>query len=154
MLKRIVVDASLIIDLYAAPNEVRASIAEEVTSWITKHLVEAYAPKLLIVEVVGVLSRYLSEEELNLVLDTLPSVKLISEEVIYEEVIRIARGTGSRAADAYYIAVASTVNGALLTNDKKQVQNARKAGIEAYYLIEEMKRARRNILPSDVYSEN
>lgn len=30
--KRVVVDASLIIDLYAAPNDIRASTAEEVLS--------------------------------------------------------------------------------------------------------------------------
>jgi len=136
--KKVVVDASLIVDLYAAPNEERASIAEEVVTWISKGVIEAYAPKLLIVEVVGVLSRYLSGEELDLVLDSLPLIKLIPEESIYEEAIRIARETGSRAADAYYIAVALTINGALLTNDRRQGQNARKAGVKAYYLIEEI----------------
>jgi len=125
----------------------RASIAEEVVTWISKGVIEAYAPKLLIVEVVGVLSRYLSGEELDLVLDSLPLIKLIPEESIYEEAIRIARETGSRAADAYYIAVALTINGALLTNDRRQAQNARKAGVKAYYLIEEIKEARRYIIP-------
>ena len=147
MPKKVVVDASLIVDLYAAPNEERASIAEEVVTWISKGVIEAYAPKLLIVEVVGVLSRYLSGEELDLVLDPLPLIKLIPEESIYEEAIRIARETGSRAADAYYIAVALTINGALLTNDRRQAQNARKAGVKAYYLIEEIKEARRYIIP-------
>lgn len=64
--KRVVVDASVIIDLYAAPDDRRASIAEEVMSWITGGFVEAYAPKLLVVEVPGVLARYLSEEEPNI----------------------------------------------------------------------------------------
>ncbi len=140
--KKVVVDASLIVDLYAAPTEERASIAEEVVTWITRGIVEAYAPKLLIVEVIGVLSRYLSEEELDLVLDTLPPIKLIPEEIIYEKAIQVARRTGSRAADAYYIAVALTVNGILLTNDRKQAQNARKVNVEAYYLPEEMKKVR------------
>jgi len=58
--KKAVINASLIIDLNAAPNEERASIVEEVATWITKSVVEAYTPKLLMVEVVGVLSRYLS----------------------------------------------------------------------------------------------
>ena len=140
--RKVVIDASLVIDLYAAPNEDRASIAEEVARVITQGGVEAYAPKLLIVEITGVLSRYLSEEELNLVLDTLPPIKLIPEEAIYEEAIKIARRTGSRAADAYYIAVATTVNGVLLTNDRKQAQNAKKFGVEAYYLMENMEKVR------------
>ena len=146
--KRVVVDASLIIDLYAAPNDMRASIAEEVLSWITAGLVEAYAPKLLMVEVLGVLARYLSEEDLELVTSSFPPIKLVPEEVFYNEAIRIARSTGSRAADAYYIAVTSIVSGILLTNDKQQRQNAKKAGIEAYYLIEEKEKAKQSILLS------
>ncbi|OYT47830.1 MAG: hypothetical protein B6U85_04245 [Desulfurococcales archaeon ex4484_42] len=146
--KRVVIDASLIIDLYAAPNDMRASIAEELASWIAAHLVEAYAPKLLMVEVLGVLARYLSEKDLDLVMVSFPQIKLVPEEVFYDEAIKIARSTGSRAADAYYIAVASIVNGVLLTNDKQQSQNAKKAGIEAYYLIEEKEKAKQNILSS------
>ena len=140
--RKVVIDASLVIDLYAAPNENRASMAEDVARLIMQGDVEAYAPKLLIVEITSVLSRYLSEEELNLVLDTLPPIKLIPEEAIYEEAIKVARRTGSRAADAYYIAVATTVNGILLTNDRKQAQNAKKFGIKAYYLIEDMEKTR------------
>ena len=131
--KRVVVDASVIIDLYAAPDDRRASIAEEVMSWVTAGFVEAYAPKLLVVEVLGVLARYLSEEKLELVTSSIPPIKLVPEEVFYDEAVRIARRTGSRAADAYYIATALTINGILLTNDRRQKQSARKAGIEAYY---------------------
>ena len=146
--RRVVVDASLVIDLYAAPSDARASIAEEAFSWVAARLVEAYAPRLLMVEVAGVLARHLSEEDLSLVLASFPPVRLVPEELFYDEALRIARSTGLRAADAYYIAVASVVNGVLLTNDKRQGQNARKAGIEAYYLIEEMKKARQSLVSS------
>jgi len=83
--KRVVVDASVIIDLYAAPDDRRASIAEEVMSWVTAGFVEAYAPKLLVVEVLGVLARYLSEEKLELVTSSIPPIKLVPEEVFYDE---------------------------------------------------------------------
>ncbi len=73
--RRVVIDASLVIDLYAAPNDMRASIAEEVLSWINTHIVEAYAPKLLMVEVVGVLARYLSKEDLELAIYLLSTNK-------------------------------------------------------------------------------
>lgn len=142
MLRKVVLDASLLIDLYAAPNEDRASIAEEIARLVAQGAVEAYGPKLLIVEIVGVLSRYLSEEELDLVLDTLPAIKLVPEEAIYEKAVKAARKTGSRAADAYYIAVAIIVNGILSTNDKRQAQSAKKLGVEAYYLLRDMERVR------------
>lgn len=143
--KNIVVDASLILDLYAAPDEERASIAEEVTGWIMRGLVEAYAPKLLVVEVVGVLSRYLSEKDLDRVLASLPPIRLVPEGTIYEEVLQIVRKTGSRAIDGYYIAVASVVNGVLLTNDRTQSQNARRADLRAYYLIKELEDTKREL---------
>ncbi|MCE4607354.1 MAG: type II toxin-antitoxin system VapC family toxin [Caldisphaeraceae archaeon] len=146
--KRLAIDASLIIDLYAAPNDIRASIAEEVLSWISARIVEAYAPKLLMVEVIGVLARYLSEEDLELVITSFLPIKLLPEEIFYNEAIKVARSTGSRAADTYYITVASIVNGILLTNDKRQKQNAKKASIESYYLIEEKKEAKQRILQS------
>lgn len=144
--KKIVIDASLIIDLYAAPNDIRASIAEDVMSWVASHLVEAYAPKLLVIEVLGVLARHLPKEDLDLVITSFPPIRLLPEEAFYDEAVKIACNTGSRAADTYYIAVASTVNGTLLTNDKRQAQNARKSGIEAYYLVEEMEKAKQNIV--------
>jgi len=100
------------------------------------------------VEVLGVLARHLSEEDLELITSSFPPIKLVPEEVFYNEAIRIARSTESRAADAYYIAVASIVNGILLTNDKQQRQNVKKAGIEAYYLIEEKEKAKQSILLS------
>ena len=48
----------------------------------------------MVVEIVGVLSRYLSEEELDPVLDTLPMIKLIPEEAIYEKAVKVARKQG------------------------------------------------------------
>ena len=49
--------------------------------------------------------------------------------------------TGSRAADAYFIATAKLTNSILITNDKIMARNAKKAGIESYYLIEEFGKA-------------
>ena len=49
--------------------------------------------------------------------------------------------TGSRAADAYFIATAKLTNSILITNDRVMAKNAKKAGIETYYLIEEFDEA-------------
>lgn len=143
MVKRVVIDASVLVDLYAAPSEERAAIAESIASWVVKGLIESYAPKLMMVELSGVLSRHLTPNELKRVLNSLPPIKLFPEETFYDEALRLAQETGSRAADTYYIAVAAITNSPLLTNDRKQAENARKAGIEAYYLINEFEAAKK-----------
>ena len=94
LVKRIAIDVSVIIDLYAVSNDVRASIAEEVASWAAKNLVEAYAPKSLVVEVFGVLARHLSREELDLVAASFPPIRLVPEEAFHDKAIEIARSTG------------------------------------------------------------
>ena len=50
---------------------------------------------------------------------------------------QVALDTGCRAIDAYFIATAKLTNSILVTNDRIMVNNAKKANIEAYYLIEE-----------------
>ncbi len=43
--------------------------------------------------------------------------------------------------DAYFIATANLTNSILITKDKVIAKNAKKVGIEAYYLIEEFDKA-------------
>ena len=57
----------------------------------------------------------------------------------------IAFETGSRAIDAFYIAAAEIKNAILVSNDKIQVESARKFGVEAYYLLEEFDRVKEKI---------
>ncbi|NOR78685.1 MAG: hypothetical protein GQ523_09780 [Methanophagales archaeon] len=45
--------------------------------------------------------------------------------------------TGSRAIDAFYIAAAKIRSAILVSNDKIQVESAKKFKVEAYYLVEE-----------------
>ena len=42
--------------------------------------------------------------------------------------------------DGYFIATTKLTNSILITNDKIMANNAKKAGVEAYYLIEEFDR--------------
>ena len=71
--------------------------------------------------------------------DILGDVKLIPnpDDLAFEVAVK----TGSRAADAYFIATAKITNSILITNDKVMAKNAKKANIEAYYLIEEFDKA-------------
>jgi len=67
--------------------------------------------------------------------DILEDVKLIPnpDDLAFEVAIK----TSSRAADAYFIATAKLTDSILVTNDKIMVKNAKRAGVKAYYLIEE-----------------
>ena len=67
--------------------------------------------------------------------DILEDVKLIPnpDDLAFEVAIK----TGSRAADAYFIATARLTNSILVTNDKIMVKNAKKAGVKAYYLLKD-----------------
>ncbi|MCS7145044.1 MAG: PIN domain-containing protein, partial [Archaeoglobaceae archaeon] len=55
--------------------------------------------------------------------------------------IEVSLKTGCRAIDAYFIATAKLTNSILITNDQIMANNAKKYGIEAYYLLEEFDRA-------------
>lgn len=51
----------------------------------------------------------------------------------------MALKTGSRAIDSYFIATAEMTDSILVSNDRVMVNNARKAGVNAYYLLEQSK---------------
>ncbi|AIY91162.1 hypothetical protein GACE_2140 [Geoglobus acetivorans] len=92
-------------------------------------------------EILGVLVRY-SVELANLGYDfVLKNFNLIEEDDIFDEILKVCKNTGSRAVDGYFIATAKLSNSILITNDKIMASNAKKAGVEAYYLIEEFDRA-------------
>ena len=61
---------------------------------------------------------------------------IILEDIDYELLLDIAFQTGCRAVDAYYIAAASLVSGILASADKIMVDNAKKYGVEAYYILD------------------
>lgn len=105
---------------------------------------EILNPFLFKVELAGVLSRKLPKNRVkSIVKDILEDVRLISnpDDLAFEVAIK----TGSRAADAYFIATAKLTDSILITNDKIMASNAKKAGIEAYYLIEEFDRVLKRI---------
>ncbi len=69
------------------------------------------------------------------------NVSIEGIERIRETSFSVASETGCRAIDAYFFATAKITNSILITNDRIMVNNAKKYGIEAYYLIEEFDNA-------------
>jgi len=72
------------------------------------------------------------------VLNILNFVNIISENEIFEVALDIAFETHCRAIDSYFIATSELTNSILISNDRIMVNNAKKYGLKAYYLIDEV----------------
>ena len=59
---------------------------------------------------------------------------VIIDDIDYDLLLDIALSTACRAIDTYYIAVAHMFSSMLVSADKIMVSNARKYGVEAYYI--------------------
>lgn len=71
------------------------------------------------------------------VYDVIMSKVIVIEDIEYDLLFGIAFSTGCRAIDAFYIAASSIVPAILVTADRIMSNNARKYGIEAYYIHDE-----------------
>ena len=133
-----VVDTSVFADyyfLYPRKPE-RHERAREVLDRLSSLGLPVYEPFLFEVELRAVLVRRIKPEQvLEIVGIVLRHVNVIGEKLIHDKAAEIALLTGCRAVDAYYIATAKHVNAILITNDKAMKYNALKAGVKAYYLL-------------------
>lgn len=131
----IVIDTSVFVDSLFEKDNVRYSKSNKFLYEIKGCTV--FVPRIFIVEFLAVASRLglnIGKEE---VMDITSELEIIPEEAIFELVVTIAEKVHPRAVDAYFIATAKLTNSILVSNDKKMVKNAKSAGIESYYLIEE-----------------
>jgi len=134
----LVIDASVAIDLFAGRNVQRAALAEEVFRCTASGNISVYAPRLFLVEVAGVLVRFLAPSLVEEVVNRLEEeINIIGDGLYFERAVKIALATGSRGADAYYIGLAEAIEAPLVTSDKVQAQNAKRAGVRAYYVLDE-----------------
>lgn len=74
---------------------------------------------------------------MNHINEIMRHVNIVGYEELHEIALDIALSTGCRAIDALFIGCAKETNSILVSSDKVQVLNARKAHIETYYLIGE-----------------
>jgi len=137
------IDTSVLVDFFIKKESKRHTIAKNFLKSIEGFGV--FCPKLLLAELISVLSRYstkISEVGYEFVEK---NFNLIGEESIFEEVLNVCKVTSSRASDAYFIATAKLTNSILITNDKIMDENAKKYGVESYYLIEEYEKVEKRI---------
>ncbi len=135
----IVIDTSVFIDYVFEEDATRKGMAKEILK-LVKGL-KVFAPRILLIEFVAVARRLgLAISKLDVIRLTADFV-LLSEDVIFDEALKIAETVHPRATDAYFIATAKLTNSILITNDRIMANNAKKYGIGAYYLIEEFDKA-------------
>jgi len=134
---RYTVDTSIFADFIFEFDENRTSAAEKVLSEIKGRILN---PKVFKVEMTCILSRRFHSEIVEKIIS-----EILEDVALIENPDEVALKTGSRAIDAYFIATAKLTNSILITNDRIMAENAKKAGIEAYYLLEEFEEVKRRL---------
>jgi len=132
--KLIVVDASVWLDLFNVRDKACSKLAEDF--FVEAEGLTIYEPMLFKVEIAGLLARRNPRHVVeSLVEEIVGKIHLCRD--LDREAYHVALSTGSRAADAYYIACARKTNSILVSNDRMQVRSARLYNVEAYYLLDE-----------------
>ncbi len=135
----IVIDTSVLIDYVFEEDVNRNNMAKETLKLVKGFRV--FAPKILLIEFVAVAIRLgMTISKLDVIRLTADFI-LLTEDTIFDEAFKIAEHVHPRAVDTYFIATAKLTNSILITNDKVMADNAKKYGIEAYYLIEDFDKA-------------
>ena len=131
----IVVDASVLIDsLFSSSTE---RYQKSIGFLRAVEGLPLYAPRIFRVELIAVARRLGFKGERQNLLRVVEKLNLIGEDNIINIAEYIADQIHPRAVDAYYIAAAIVTGSMLVSNDRLMIRNSRKAGIEAYYLLEE-----------------
>ena len=133
----IVVDASVFVDSLFSSNAERYQ--KSIGFLEAVEGLPIYAPRILRVELVAVARRLGYKGERRELLEITEKLNLIGENEIINLAEYVADQIHPRAVDTYYIATAILTGSILASNDRLMVQNSRKAGIQAYYLLEEHK---------------
>ena len=104
-------------------------------------------PDLFKVELTGQVSRRVQKEKAANICDEIFSELIfIDTSRIFEEALSIALETGSRASDSFFIASARIQKAILVSNDKYQIESARKSGIEVYNLLHDQELVKDRLL--------
>ena len=145
----IVVDTSVFLDELFNFDQKRHDKARILFRLIEEKGVLIVEPGIFKIELVGQLVRRMEKDEATLLYESLvEKIEFIEMKDLEGFAFSIAFGTGSRAVDAFFIATAKISGARLVSNDKIQVESARKFGVEAYYLLEEFEKVKEEMIES------
>jgi hypothetical protein len=142
----IVVVASIFIDLIFDYNSERTALADELFKLIEENDIPIFQPDAFKIEIVGQLVRRLKKDEAAVLAEKIfGGMDFIETSDLFDTAFSIAFQTGSRAIDSFYIAVATLEAGLIVSNDKRQVESARKFGVDVCYLLDEFEEVREKL---------
>ena len=130
----LVIDVSVFIDRLFIYNEERSHRARNVFRIVDRKGHNVFEPQVFGIELASQLIRRKPRDIAKRVYDEVMERVIVVEEIEYDLLLDVAFQTGCRAVDAYYIATTSIVDGALVSADRVMVTNARKYGVNAYYI--------------------
>ncbi len=135
----IVVDTSVFLDELFRFDQKRHEKARVFFRLVEEKGVLIAEPEIFKIELVGQLVRRMKREEAVLLFESVVErLEFIKTEDLKGTAFSIAFKTGSRAIDAFFVAAAKIGSTRLVSNDKIQVESARKfGGVEAFYLLDE-----------------
>jgi predicted nucleic acid-binding protein len=143
----IVVDTSVFIDLIFEYNPARTRSAEEMFSTLEEEGLTILEPDLFKIELTGQIALRVKRDLAPKICEEIfQELDFIGTSAIFEEALSIALETGSRAADSFYIAAAVAKEAILISNDRFQIESAKKVGIEVYSLLQDQELLKKRLL--------
>ena len=130
----LVIDVSVFIDRLFIYDEERSNRARNVFRIVDKKGYNIFEPQVFGIELASQLIRRKPRNIAERVYDEVMERVIVVEEIEYDLLLDVAFQTGCRAIDTYYIATASIVDGILISADRVLTTNAKKYGINAYYI--------------------
>ncbi len=130
----LVVDVSVFIDRLFIYDEERSSRARSLFRLIDRKGLNIFEPQVFGIELASQLVRRKPRAVARKLYDEIMDKVIIIDEIEYDLLLDIALTTACRAVDAFYIAAANIISAKLVSADKVMVNNARKYGVEAYYI--------------------
>ena len=141
-----VVDTSVFIDELFNFDQNRHEKARQFFRLLQDKSITIAEPEMFKIELIGQLVRRMKRDEAALLYELIiERVELVRTEDLKEIAFSIAFETGCRAIDSFYIATAKVRDAILVSNDKVQVESAKKFGVNAFYLIEELEEIKKKL---------
>ena len=139
----IVLDANVLVDALFEGNPERRKLALDFFKMAEGKSV--YIPRIFIIEVLSVAKRLGVGIDYRTLLSLIEEFNVKDENELFNLAVYVSENVHPRAVDAYYIATAMLTGSILVSNDRLMVKNSRKAGIEAFYLLEEFDKLRERL---------
>jgi len=139
----IVLDANVLIDALFEGNPERRKLALDFFKLAEGKPV--YIPRIFIIEVLSVAKRLGVGIDYRTLLSLIEEFNVKEESELFNLAVYVSENVHPRAVDAYYIATAMLTGSILVSNDRIMVKNSRKAGIEAFYLLEEFNKLKESL---------